>query len=69
VDIKLEQALLTAHDIIFLQHPHFLYSVLPLSKQWIDLVLTLGWAFGSGGMALQEKYWFHALSSCGPEVS
>ena len=55
VDVAHEQALLTAHDLIVLQHPFFWYSTPPLLKQWEDLVLEHGWAYGSRGTALQGK--------------
>lgn len=65
VDIAREQRLLIAHDIIVLHHPIYWYSVPPLLKQWIDLVLAFGWAYGPGGNALRGKCWFHAISSGG----
>jgi glutathione-regulated potassium-efflux system ancillary protein KefG len=55
VDVPREQALLAAHDVLVLQHPLYWYSVPPLLKQWIDLVLEHGWAYGSSGTALRGK--------------
>lgn len=55
VDVAREQALLDAHDVVVLQHPMFWYSTPPLVKQWEDLVLEHGWAYGSGGTALRGK--------------
>ena len=64
VDVPREQALLRDHDVIVVQHPLYWYSVPPLVKQWIDLVLEHGWAYGAEGRALEGKRWLHALS-CG----
>jgi glutathione-regulated potassium-efflux system ancillary protein KefG len=55
VDVAHEQELLLAHDLIVLQHPFFWYSAPALVKQWEDLVLEHGWAYGSQGTALKGK--------------
>ena len=65
VDVAQEQALLLEHETIILQHPLFWYSIPPLLKQWIDLVLEHGWAYGSSGTALQGKRLFCLLSAGG----
>lgn len=67
VDIRREQALLEAHDLVVLHHPFFWYSVPPLLKQWIDLVLEHGWAYGSRGTALVGKRLLSAISTGGRE--
>ena len=69
VDVAAEQALLLEHDIIIWQHPLYWYSCPPLLKQWIDMVLTHGWAYGKNGTALEGKYIFSAISSGGPAES
>ena len=46
---------LVAHDVIVFQHPFFWYSTPPLLKQWEDLVLEHGWAYGRQGRALRGK--------------
>lgn len=66
VDIAKEQALLSAHDIIVWHHPIYWYSAPPLLKQWIDLVLIFGWAYGPGGTALHGKTVFQAVTTGGP---
>jgi putative NADPH-quinone reductase len=48
IDIAAEQELLTAADEIVLQYPTHWYSVPGLMKQWLDDVLTRGWAYGAG---------------------
>jgi len=55
VDVVREQELLTEHDVIVCQHPLFWYSTPALVKQWFDLVLEHGWAYGSSGHALRGK--------------
>jgi len=67
VDVRREQELLEAHDVVVLQHPFFWYSTPPLVKQWEDLVLEHGWAYGTGGTALQGKRLLSAISTGGPQ--
>jgi glutathione-regulated potassium-efflux system ancillary protein KefG len=55
IDVPREQELLLAHDLIVLQHPFYWYSTPAIVKQWEDLVLEHGWAYGSKGMALRGK--------------
>jgi glutathione-regulated potassium-efflux system ancillary protein KefG len=67
VDVAREQALLLAHDLIVFQHPFFWYSTPPLLKQWEDLVLEHGWAYGREGRALRGKQVLHIISTGGRE--
>lgn len=69
IDVPHEQALLTAHDVIVWQHPLFWYSTPAIVKQWEDLVLEHGWAYGREGRALQGKTWLHAVSAGGGEAA
>src|SRR5688572_21430172 len=55
IDIQKEKELLRDHDIVIWHHPLYWYSAPPLLKQWIDLVLEYGWAYGPGGDALSGK--------------
>ncbi|MDB5274265.1 MAG: yheR [Chitinophagaceae bacterium] len=66
VDVDYEQKLLSEHQIIVWHHPFFWYSAPPLMKQWIDMVLDFGWAYGPGGNALEGKLIFNAITSGGP---
>lgn len=50
-----EKRLLLEHDLIIWHHPFYWYSCPPLLKQWIDMVLEVGWAYGPGGNALKGK--------------
>lgn len=67
IDVRREQALLLAHDIVVLQHPFYWYSVPALLKEWIDLVLEHGWAYGPSGDRLAGKVWSHAISTGGSD--
>ena len=51
IDIKTEQQLLLEHDIIIIQHPFYWYQAPAIVKEWLDLVLEHGWAYGSKGKA------------------
>ena len=53
IDMEAEQRLLTEHDVIVWQHPLYWYSAPALLKQWIDIVLDFGWAYGPGGTSLK----------------
>lgn len=69
LDIAREQALLLAHDVIVFQHPFYWYSVPPILKQWMDLVLEHGWAYGSQGRALDGKILQVAMTAGGREMA
>lgn len=69
IDVKREQALLLQHDVIVLQHPLFWYSTPALLKQWEDLVLEHGWAYGSHGTALYGKKVLSAITAGGSEAA
>lgn len=65
IDIKREQELLMLHDIIIWHHPMYWYSCPPLLKQWIDLVLEHGWAYGHQGYALKGKKLLQVITTGG----
>ncbi len=67
IDVEEEQKLLKEHDVIVLQHPFYWYSAPSLVKEYLDLVLTYGWAYGEGGTALQGKIFLQAISAGGSE--
>ncbi|MEM6532156.1 MAG: NAD(P)H-dependent oxidoreductase [Myxococcota bacterium] len=66
VDIAAEQAALLRHEFIVFQHPIYWYNVPPLLKQWQDLVLEHGWAYGHDGKMLHGKAVMHAVTTGGP---
>lgn len=55
VNAQAEQALAQSADLIVWLHPIHWYGMPPLMKLWLDEVLTMGWAYGPGGHALQGK--------------
>lgn len=67
IDVKAEQEALLAHDVIVFQHPFYWYSSPAIFKEWQDLVLEHGWAYGHGGTQLRGKITFNAISTGGPE--
>ena len=69
IDIDREQAQLLAHDVIIFQHPLYWYSTPAILKEWQDLVLEHGFAYGSGGSALHGKIFFNALTAGGLEAA
>jgi glutathione-regulated potassium-efflux system ancillary protein KefF len=63
IDVPQEQALLTEADLIVFQHPIQWYSMPSLLKEWVDVVLEYGWAYGPGGTALHGKdFWLVATT-------
>jgi glutathione-regulated potassium-efflux system ancillary protein KefG len=69
IDVSREQRLLLENDLIVLQHPLFWYSTPAILKEWQDLVLEHGWAYGSEGKALVGKLWLNAITTGGREVA
>jgi glutathione-regulated potassium-efflux system ancillary protein KefG len=69
IDIAREKDLLLKHDIIIWQHPLYWYNAPAIIKQWMDLVLEHGWAYGKNGFALKGKRIFNVISSGGGEGS
>lgn len=67
IHIDHEQELLARHDIVVMQHPFFWYSTPSLLKEWEDLVLEHGWAYGSEGTALHDKVLLTAITTGGRE--
>jgi glutathione-regulated potassium-efflux system ancillary protein KefG len=50
---------------VVLQHPIFWYSTPAIVKEWEDLVLEHGWAYGSTGAALRGKLLLQAVTTGG----
>jgi glutathione-regulated potassium-efflux system ancillary protein KefG len=66
IDVGREQALLTEHDVVVFQHPFYWYSTPAILKEWQDLVLQHGWAYGVGGTRLAGKLTLNAITTGGP---
>jgi len=67
IDARREQAALSEHDLLVLQHPLYWYSSPAIVKEWLDVVLEQGWAYGAGGDRLHGKFMLNALSTGGPQ--
>jgi len=67
IDPGAEQTLLMQHDVIVLQHPFYWYSAPAIIKEWLDIVLESGWAYGEGGTKLHGKYLMNAITTGGQE--
>lgn len=66
-DIKQEQKLLMEHDVIVFHHPFYWYNVPAILKEWQDLVLEHGWAYGKNDKALKNK-WFMSIITTGGAI-
>lgn len=66
IDVRREQDELLAHDVIVFQHPFYWYSSPAILKEWQDLVLEHGWAYGVGGTNLRGKLTLNAITTGGP---
>jgi len=67
IDIDREQQRLLDHDVILFQFPLFWYSTPSLVKEWQDLVLEHGFAYGAGGTRLAGKRMMLAITAAGPQ--
>lgn len=67
IDVAHEQAQLLAHDAIIFQFPLYWYSTPALLKEWQDLVLEYGFAYGSSGTALKDKLFASVITTGGPQ--
>jgi glutathione-regulated potassium-efflux system ancillary protein KefG len=67
IQVKFEQKLLLSHDIIVFQHPFYWYSSPAILKEWQDLVLEYGFAYGHHGNALQGKKFLSVITTDGSE--
>jgi glutathione-regulated potassium-efflux system ancillary protein KefG len=66
INVKYEQQQLAKHDAVVFQHPFYWYSAPALVKEWQDLVLEYGWAYGRGGDQLKGKLTLNAITTGGP---
>lgn len=65
IDVIAEQKLLVDHDVIIWHHPFYWYSAPAIIKEWMDLVLQHGFAYGKRGTALEGKCALSAISTGG----
>jgi putative NADPH-quinone reductase len=67
INIDREQQRLLDHEVVMFQFPMFWYSTPSLLKEWQDLVLEHGFAYGAGGDRLQGKRLMLAVTAAGNE--
>lgn len=67
IDVNVEQQRLLEHEVVLFQFPFFWYSTPSIIKEWQDLVLEHGFAYGSGGDRLEGKRLMLAITAAGPE--
>lgn len=65
IDVRYEQQLLDAHDVVIFQHPFYWYSCPSILKEWIDLVWEHGYAYGTNGHALRGKRFMSSITAGG----
>lgn len=65
IDVLKEQRRLLTHDVIIFQHPFYWYSAPAIVKEWQDLVLEHGFAYGHDGHALNGKITMNAITTGG----
>ena len=65
VDVEAEQQALAPARAVVLQFPLYWYSGPALLKEWLDLVLTNGFAYGERGTALKGKTLACVVSAAG----
>ena len=67
IDIEREQQRLRNHDIVIFMFPLYWYSTPSILKEWQDLVLEYGFAYGHDGTALHGKRMLCAITAGGDE--
>jgi glutathione-regulated potassium-efflux system ancillary protein KefG len=69
LDADVEQKRLLEHDAIIFQFPLMWYSTPPIMKEWQDIVLEYGFAYGENGDALKDKLWVTSVTAGSAEMS
>ncbi len=67
IDVEKEQTRLLHHDVILFQFPLYWYSTPSLLKEWQDLVLQHGFAYGHEGDKLVGKTLMLAITAGGSD--
>jgi len=67
IDIDREQQRLREHDVIVFMFPLYWYSTPAILKEWQDLVLEYGFAYGHDGAAAHGKTLLCAITAGGTE--
>jgi putative NADPH-quinone reductase len=67
INIDKEQQRLKDHDVVVFMFPLYWYSTPAIFKEWQDLVLEYGFAYGHDGTALHGKSFMCVISAGGKE--
>ncbi|WP_337271173.1 NAD(P)H-dependent oxidoreductase [Oryzifoliimicrobium ureilyticus] len=67
IDIDVEQDRLLRHDVLIFQFPIYWYSTPSILKEWQDLVLEYGFAYGHSGDKLANKVFLPVITAGGPD--
>ncbi len=67
INIDREQQRLLDHDVIVFQFPIYWYSTPSLMKEWQDLVLEYGFAYGPQGDRLKGKLFLPVVTTGGAQ--
>lgn len=67
INVDKEQERLINHDVVVFQFPFYWYSTPSILKEWQDLVLEYGFAYGHEGKQLKGKQFLCAISAGGQE--
>ena len=62
IDVMREQMRVEGADVVIFQHPVYWFSAPSLVKEWVDRVVTYGWALGERE-ALKGKIYLHAVTT------
>jgi len=69
IDAEHERSLLAAAHLVVFLHPIRWYGMPSMLKEWMDVVLRPGWAYGVGECALRGKgCWLVTTTGSGPEA-
>ena len=63
IDVQAEQQRLLEHDVIIFQFPLYWYSTPAILKDWQDMVLEYGFAYGQDGNKLEGKTFLCATTA------
>ncbi|MFB9242780.1 NAD(P)H-dependent oxidoreductase [Massilia antarctica] len=69
IDVAAEQEQLADAATLVLLHPIQWYGMPALLKEWVDMVLVPGWAYGAGGDALRGKGFWLVSSTGSPAAA
>jgi glutathione-regulated potassium-efflux system ancillary protein KefF len=69
IDPERERALVARASVLVFLHPIRWYGMPSMLKEWMDVVMVPGWAYGKPDSVLSGKgYWLVTTSGSGPEA-